>query len=172
MVFQRSKSDRDLGIRPYVDTILSSLNSHMDVQSADGKALLLKYVSSYVTKLKDHEILDSYTADDVKGIDIGARYMKHLKISEPEMIQHFSNSRVAHHKGESCKLLLTICIYVNFHFHYMFKYKLMSSSWRKQNVRNEKGSALNSIENFEFIFGYVIYHNELSSNHFRHHEKI
>ena len=27
----------------------------MDIQSSDGRALLLKYASSYVTKMKDHE---------------------------------------------------------------------------------------------------------------------
>ena len=29
----------------------------MDVQSSDGRSLLLKYVSSYVTKMKDHKLL-------------------------------------------------------------------------------------------------------------------
>ena len=29
----------------------------MDIQSSDGQALLLKYASSYVTKMKDHGIM-------------------------------------------------------------------------------------------------------------------
>ena len=33
----------------------------MDVQSSDGCSLLLKYVSSYVTKMKDHELLKGLT---------------------------------------------------------------------------------------------------------------
>lgn len=36
---------------------LVSLKCSMDVQSSDGRSLLLKYVSSYVTKMKDHELL-------------------------------------------------------------------------------------------------------------------
>ena len=33
------------------------LKCSMDVQSSDGRSLLLKYVSSYVTKMKDHKLL-------------------------------------------------------------------------------------------------------------------
>ena len=29
----------------------------MDIQSSDGSTLLLKYVSSYVSKMKDHQML-------------------------------------------------------------------------------------------------------------------
>ena len=36
---------------------LVSLKSSMDIQSSDGRALLLKYASSYVTKMKDHDIM-------------------------------------------------------------------------------------------------------------------
>ena len=36
---------------------LVSLKCSMDVQSSDGRSLLLKYVSSYVTKMKDHKLL-------------------------------------------------------------------------------------------------------------------
>ena len=34
-----------------------SLKSNMDIQSSDGRALLLKYATSYVTKMKDHDIM-------------------------------------------------------------------------------------------------------------------
>ena len=36
---------------------LVSLKSSMDVQSSDGRTLLLKYATSYVSKMKDHAIM-------------------------------------------------------------------------------------------------------------------
>ena len=36
---------------------LVSLQSSMDIQSSDGRALLLIYASSYVTKMKYHDIM-------------------------------------------------------------------------------------------------------------------
>ena len=41
----------------YLSSCLMSLKCSMDVQSSDGRSLLLKYVSSYVTKMKDHKLL-------------------------------------------------------------------------------------------------------------------
>ena len=92
--------DENAGCRGYVDTILTSLKSHMDVQSSDGKAMLLKYVTSYVTKLKDHEILDIYHGSDISGYHIGARYMERLIVGVPEMVQHFCTTKVAWCMGE------------------------------------------------------------------------
>ena len=36
--------------------ILVSLKCSMDIQSSDGWSLLLKYVSNYVSKMKDHQV--------------------------------------------------------------------------------------------------------------------
>lgn len=44
------------GLRGYIDTVLPTLKCHMDVQCTDGHGLLLKYVSSYVSK--SHDALD------------------------------------------------------------------------------------------------------------------
>ena len=41
----------------YLFSWLVSLKCSMDVQSSNGRSLLLKYVSSYVTKMKDHKLL-------------------------------------------------------------------------------------------------------------------
>ena len=35
----------------------------MDIQSSDGRNLLLKYVNSYVTKMKDHQVLKGLSLD-------------------------------------------------------------------------------------------------------------
>ena len=36
--------------------ISASLKCSMGIQSSDGRGMLLKYVTSYVTKMKDHNI--------------------------------------------------------------------------------------------------------------------
>ena len=45
IVYQRNKFDDQNNIGPYVDTIVMSLRSHMDVQCTDGYSMLLQYVS-------------------------------------------------------------------------------------------------------------------------------
>ena len=38
--------------------LIDSLKNSMDMQSSDGRALLLKYATSYVRKMKDHAIMN------------------------------------------------------------------------------------------------------------------
>ena len=51
--FQHTEDDAERHIRAYITTLLGSLHCRTDIQLADGKALLLKYVSSYVTKMHE-----------------------------------------------------------------------------------------------------------------------
>lgn len=39
-----------LNLRAYIDTLLPTLKCSMDVQTSDGRGMVLKYVSSYVSK--------------------------------------------------------------------------------------------------------------------------
>ena len=48
--FQHTEDDTERHIRAYITTLLGSFHCQTDVQLVDGKALLLKYVSSYVKK--------------------------------------------------------------------------------------------------------------------------
>ena len=41
------------GLRGYIDTLLPALKSSMDVQTSNGRCMVLKYVSSYVSKWKE-----------------------------------------------------------------------------------------------------------------------
>ena len=54
--------DAERHIRAHLTTILGSLRCRSDVQLADGKALLLKYVSSYVTKLHESATSPTFTS--------------------------------------------------------------------------------------------------------------
>ena len=35
----------------------------MDIQSSDGRSLLLKYVTTYVSKMKDHQMFKGLSLD-------------------------------------------------------------------------------------------------------------
>ena len=48
--FHYSAMDRARKICAYVTTLLGSLHYRVNLQSSDGKGMLLKYVSSYVSK--------------------------------------------------------------------------------------------------------------------------
>ena len=39
-----------LNLRAYISSVVPSLKSHMDVQTSDGHGMLLRYVTSYVSK--------------------------------------------------------------------------------------------------------------------------
>ena len=40
----------ELNLRAYISTLLASVKCRMDVQSSDGKGMILKYVASYVSR--------------------------------------------------------------------------------------------------------------------------
>ena len=73
--FHYTEDDAQRNIGAYVTTLLGSLRCHTDVQVADGKAMLLKYVSSYVTKM--HE-----------------SFLRTVRPLEPEMVFQLSNIKV------------------------------------------------------------------------------
>ena len=59
--------DAQRNIRAYITTLLGSLKCRTDVQLADGKAMLLKYVSSYVTKMHDSATSEGLYCKNVTG---------------------------------------------------------------------------------------------------------
>ena len=82
--------------RAFVDTILRSLECHMDVQCADGKDMLLRYTTSYVSKIKHHDVLYDTILKDFSGYDIGNRYMGALDVNFPEMVMLLIDVKVAY----------------------------------------------------------------------------
>ena len=97
--FQYSADDSFVNRRAYVDTILGSLRCHMDVQCGDGKDMLLRYTTSYVSKMKDHDLLYDSIMKEVSGYHIGNQYMSALDINVPEMVLLFSDIKAAYTKG-------------------------------------------------------------------------
>ena len=77
--FNYTEDDDRAFRRAYIDTVLSSLECHMDVQCADGKDLLLQYSTSYVAKMKDHDLLYDTIMKDVSGYDVGNKYYGYVR---------------------------------------------------------------------------------------------
>ena len=63
IIHQHNEFDDQNNIHPCVDTVVMSLRSRMDVQCTDGYSMLLQYVSSYVTKMRDDFICDDLYND-------------------------------------------------------------------------------------------------------------
>ena len=92
--FQYTEDDAQRNIRAYITTLLGSLKCRTDVQLADGKAMLLKYVSSYVTKLHESATLEGLYCKDVTGYQAAHSFLRTVTPLEPEMVFQLSNIKV------------------------------------------------------------------------------
>ena len=92
--FQHTEDDAERHIRAYVTTLLGSLHCRTDVQLADGKALLLKYVSSYVTKMHESATSEGLYCTDVTGYQAAHSFLRTVTPLEPEMVFQLSNIKV------------------------------------------------------------------------------
>ena len=81
--FQHTEDDAERHIRAYVTTLLGSLHCRTDVQLADGKALLLKYVSSYVTKMHESATSEGLYCTDVTGYQATHSFLRTVTPLEP-----------------------------------------------------------------------------------------
>ena len=92
--FQHTEDDAERHIRAYITTMLESLHCHTDVQLADGKTLLLKYVSSYVTKMHESATSEGLYCNDITGYQAANSFLRTVKPLEPEMVFQLSNVKV------------------------------------------------------------------------------
>lgn len=65
--FLHTEDDADRHIWAYITTLLGCLQCRTDVQLADGKALFLKYISSYVIKMHESATSEGLYCTDVTG---------------------------------------------------------------------------------------------------------
>ena len=86
--------DAQRNIRAYITTLLGSLKCRTDVQLADGKAMLLKYVSSYVTKMHDSVTSEGLYCKNVTGYQAAHSFLRTMTPLEPEMVFQLSNIKV------------------------------------------------------------------------------
>jgi hypothetical protein len=84
-----------LNLRAYISTVLPTLHCSMDFQTTDGRGMLLKYVTSYVTKNKDGIDKDSLYSYHVSGGQAAIRYVMDMKPAEPEMWLSLSSTKIS-----------------------------------------------------------------------------
>ena len=92
--FQYTEDDALRNIRAYITTLLGSLKCRTDVQLADGQAMLLKYVSSYVTKMHESATSEGLYFKDVAGYEAAHSFLRTVTPLEPEMVFQLSNIKV------------------------------------------------------------------------------
>lgn len=84
-----------LNLRAYISTLLPTLKCSMDYQTTDGVAMLLRYVSSYVTKFHDDIPIDSLYSYKLQGRQAAIRYLISNQPTEPEMWFFLSAKKIA-----------------------------------------------------------------------------
>ena len=84
----------ELNLRAYISTLLPSLKCRMDVQSSDGKAMILKYVASYVSKWHDAYSNDALFSLHVGPYQAAYRHLRALRPLEPEMWMSLSSQKI------------------------------------------------------------------------------
>ena len=92
--FLHAEDDADRHIRAYITTLLGSLQCRTNVQLADCKALLPKYVSSYVTKMNESATSGGLYCTDVTGYQAANSFLRTVKPLEPETIFQLPNIKV------------------------------------------------------------------------------
>ena len=85
----------DMGLRGYISSILLTLKCCMDVQCGNGKTMLLKYVTDYVSKLNANIGLDELTRD-LNGWQAAYKYLFSMNVGIPEMYMLLSTNKLAH----------------------------------------------------------------------------
>ena len=84
-----------LNLRAYISTVLPTLKCSMDYQTTDGVGMLLRYVSSYVTKFHDDTPIDSLYSYNLQGRQAAIRYLISNQPAEPEMWFFLCSKKVA-----------------------------------------------------------------------------
>ena len=83
------------GLRGYIDTLLPALQCSMDVQTTDGKTMILKYVASYVTKWKESYHNDTMDVPTISPSTAAFKYLATMDVCKPEMWVLLSNNKIS-----------------------------------------------------------------------------
>ncbi len=83
-----------LGLRGYIDTLLPVLQCSTDVQTMDGKSMLLKYVPAYVRKWRKSYHIDTMEVPNIAPSTAAFKYLATMDVCEPEMWVLLSNNKI------------------------------------------------------------------------------
>ena len=92
-------------LHAYIDTVLPSLCCSMDVQTSDGRGMVLRYVTSYVAKWTESFHKDSLFVSDVNASHAAFRYLVNLKLCEPEMWTLLSDTKLSYCYGTTVQFV-------------------------------------------------------------------
>ena len=95
MSFYHPADAFELNLRAYISTLLPSLKCRMDVQSSDGKSMIVRYVVSYVSKWHDAYSNDALFSLHVGPYQAAYRHLRALRPLEPEMWMSLSSQKIA-----------------------------------------------------------------------------
>ena len=93
--FQYTPEDASRNIRAYVSTLLGALRCQTDVQLADGRGMLLKYVYSYMTKMHEAATVEGLYCTDVTSYQAANSFLLSVRPLAPDMACQHSNIKVA-----------------------------------------------------------------------------
>ena len=82
-------------LRGYISSLIPSLRCRMDVQTSDGRSMILKYVTSYVSKWQDSYSNDALYSAYVGPNQAAYKHLSCLKPLEPEMWLALSSTKVS-----------------------------------------------------------------------------
>ena len=89
--FHYTEEETERNLHAYITTLLGSLLCRTDVQVADGKAMLLKYVTSYVTKMHEACTSEGLHSSDVSSYQAAHSFLRTRRPLAPEMILQLSS---------------------------------------------------------------------------------
>ena len=82
-------------LRAYITTLLGSLQCHTDVQATDGRATVLRYASSYVSKCHSGSTSEILHSHDLSGFQAANSFLITLRPLEPEMVLSLTSMKMA-----------------------------------------------------------------------------
>ena len=95
LAFHHTRTDKGCNLRAFIPAVTGSLQCSMDVQSSDGKAMLLKYVTSYVAKCHDAVKTQQLYSVDLGAYQATTSFLKNMHPLEPEMVLQLTSMKIA-----------------------------------------------------------------------------
>ena len=95
LAFHHTRTDKGCNLRAFVPAVTSSLQCSMDVQSSYGKAMLLKYVTSYVAKCHDAVKTQQLYSVDLGAYQAATSFLKNMHPLGPEMVLQLTSMKIA-----------------------------------------------------------------------------
>ena len=106
LLMQHLSEDAQCNLRVYITTVLHPLKCRMDVQVQDDCGMLLRYVSSYVSKSHDVGISEAADRVHLTGFQAASSFLRTIHPLEPEFIFALTDIKVSW--SSSCTKQLTL----------------------------------------------------------------